>query len=69
MKVSLAMLLKTRGEKMSAFSLATMLMKLKGLYFACHDVYDNTGDSHCGAWRCPEGTLLDGSIDDGCFAA
>ena len=68
MKVSLAMLLKTRGEKMSVFSLATMFMKLKCLCFVCHDIYDNAGDSYCGTLRCTEGSLLDGSIDELGFA-
>jgi hypothetical protein len=43
MKVSLAMLLKTHVEKMSASRLATMLMKTNDLNSVCHDVGDKKG--------------------------
>ena len=43
MKVSLAMLLKTNIEKMSAFRLATMLMKTNDLNSVCHDVDEKKG--------------------------
>jgi hypothetical protein len=38
MKVSYAMSLKTYGEKMSVFRLATILMKTSGLNVSLHDV-------------------------------
>jgi hypothetical protein len=41
MKVSPAMLLKTRVEKMSVSWLATMLMKISELKWPRHDIYDN----------------------------
>jgi hypothetical protein len=37
------MLLKTNGEKMSLFRLATMLMIPKELKHSCHDIYEKKG--------------------------
>ena len=62
MQVSLAMLLKTHVEKMSAFGLATMLMKTHGLAFACHDVDEKKGSYQkrarvpCPQWSPATGT-------------
>ena len=43
MKDSLAMLLKTNGEKMSVFRLTTMFMKTGILFYVYHDVDENRG--------------------------
>jgi hypothetical protein len=44
MKVSLTMLLKTNGEKMSVCGLETMLLKTIKLYFSSNDVYEKKGE-------------------------
>jgi hypothetical protein len=43
MQDSLAMLLKTHGEKMSLFYPTTILMKTNELYLFCHDVDEKKG--------------------------
>ena len=35
------MLLKTNIEKMSVLGLAIISMKIKGLFYSCHYVYEN----------------------------
>ena len=37
------MLLKTNVEKLSAFGLSTMTMKLKNLFCSSHDMYEKKG--------------------------
>jgi hypothetical protein len=44
MKGASLKLLKTHGEKMSAFGLSIMLMKTNGLNHSLHDVDENKGD-------------------------
>jgi hypothetical protein len=46
MPPSLAMLLKTNGEKIPAFRSVTMLMKTGALCCVCHDVDESTGGYH-----------------------
>jgi hypothetical protein len=43
--MSWAKLLKTNGEKMSAFRLSMMLMKTNDLHSSLHDVDENKGEN------------------------
>ena len=43
MKVYPTMLLKTNVEKMSVWGYPTMSMKIKGLFYYSHDMYEKKG--------------------------